>query len=198
MTTKLEVHAELVNAELWLGTTPLIIFATSRVPEPVLRGRARRTAILIGELVQKLRPGFPDRLDILERVSGRRWIQSLGTSCFSLSYIAAESPTHPLLGKVGDVERYQLRAPGCQRHAEGDQRAVAYGGKAVALDRPNQLHDDIGVGRSFAVRRASARAADAGEHARDDSATLGPVWRDSPRVGIASSVSMGVPKGGVG
>ena len=55
---------------------------------------------------------------------------------------------------------------------------VAQGREAVAADRPQQLHDDVGVDRRFLVGRIRVRAAHAGEHLGDDRAARGPVRGD--------------------
>ena len=76
-----------------------------------------------------------------------------------------------LPGKVLDVEGDELGAAYGERHAEGQDRAVAERGEAVALNGPEQLqHDDDGGGLS--VGRVLMRAADTGEHVGDDGATV--------------------------
>ncbi len=79
--------------------------------------------------------------------------------------------------EIGHVECHQLGAAGRERHAEGDQRAVAQRCQTAALDRPEQLHDHIGVGGRLAVGPAMAGAADAGQRVSDSRAARAAVRR---------------------
>ncbi len=78
------MRAKAAKAELGLGTTPLVIFATFRAPELVLRGWSCRNPVSASKPVHKLRLGSPGRPDTLERVSGRRWTRSSAALCFRI------------------------------------------------------------------------------------------------------------------